>query len=75
MHKVGKKCSLEKEVVYYHKSKRVGNAFVFQKLVPEHFTTHSFDEAKKEKNDEAKIAKYDRYNRLGEGVNIGGNNI
>lgn len=33
----------------YHKSKRVGNPFVQQRALPEHYTTHVFDQAKKER--------------------------
>ena len=72
MHKAGH-CTAEKEIVYYHKSKRVGNSMVFQKIMPKNFTTHSFDEAMEQKKDDYKHARNDNINRGRDGVNIGGN--
>ena len=63
----------DKQMVFYHRAKRIGNQFVQQRSLPEHYTTTSFDDAKKEKKADFHNIRNDH--RILDGVNIGGNKV
>jgi len=44
-------------------------------MMPEFFTTHSFDESKKQRLADYQHVRNDNHNRGRDGINIGGNHI
>jgi hypothetical protein len=69
--KNGGKKNQEKQMVFYHRAKRIGNQFVTQRSIAEHYTTSSYDDAKMEKKADFHNIRNDH--RVQDGVNIGGN--